>query len=482
MVYEKSLNELSKLLQDGNISSVEICKVFLERIETLDSAINAYITVIPDRLLEEAAESDKRRASGNPLSPFDGIPIAVKDNIITRGILTTCGSKILENFEPPFNSFVSEKLEEAGFLILGKTNMDEFAMGSTTETSHFGPTRNPYDNERVPGGSSGGSAAAVSALMAPAAIGSDTGGSIRQPASFCGVVGIKPTYGRVSRYGLVAFASSLDQVGTLANSVEDAAALLAAISGVDVRDGTSVDREIDFHPGQVNADIKGMTVGVPDEYFKGVSPDITGIIEQRIKDLEGMGASIKKISLKYIDYAIPVYYLIATAEASSNLARYDGISYGYRSGDAGNLADLYNKTRSSGFGKEVKRRIILGTFGLSSGYYDAYYLKALKGRTLIIHDFMEAFKSVDVIVSPVTTTSAFKLGEMTDDPLQMYMSDILTTSANLAGIPGISVPVGLDPTGLPVGMQVVGNHFREKSIFTVAMAIEGKSGSIRPSL
>lgn len=482
MISRKSFTELAAGLKSGSISSAEICEDYIKRIDSLNGSINAYITFDADALRKEALLSDERRKKGAALSEYDGIPVAVKDNINTKGMLTTCASKILSNFIPPFDATSYSKLKDKGFLTLGKTNLDEFAMGSSTESSFFGITKNPYDMERVPGGSSGGSAAAVSAMMAPAALGSDTGGSIRQPASFCGVVGIKPTYGRVSRYGLVAYASSLDQIGTFANRVDDAAALLSVISGYDPKDSTSIDREIDFSPEKLTGDVKGMKIGVPEEYFQGIDAEVKERIESVIRKLESLGAKIEPISLKYTSYAIPVYYLIATAEASSNLARFDGVRYGYRSPDATNLMSLYEKSRSQGFGKEVKRRIILGTFSLSSGYYDAYYLKALKVRNLIINDFKNAFSKVDAIVSPVTTSTAFKIGEMTDDPLQMYMSDILTISVNLAGIPGISVPVGLDSKKLPIGLQIMGNHFSERKIFDVARAVESVSERTYPSL
>lgn len=480
MLYKKGLNELSALLSEKKISSKEIADSLLKRIKEKDNNINAYITVDEEGLLRQAAESDSRRASGKALSQYDGIPVAVKDNISTAGVRTTCASKILENFVPPFNATVYEKMLGAGMLLLGKTNMDEFAMGSSTENSFFGPVKNPYDSERVPGGSSGGSAAAVSAFMAPASLGSDTGGSIRQPAAFCGVTGIKPTYGRVSRYGLVAFASSLDQIGTFGRNVQDTTSLLQVIAGYDKKDSTSINREMDIDAASINREVKGIKLGVPAEYFTGIDGEIKSLIEKKIKELEKLGAQIVPISLKYTEYAIPVYYLIATAEASSNLARYDGIRYGYRSPDVKDLASLYTMTRSTGFGKEVKRRIILGTYSLSSGYYDAFYLKALKGRALLIEDFKNAFSSVDAIIAPVTTTTAFKLGEMSDDPLQMYMSDILTISANLAGIPALSVPAGLDSHGLPVGLQVMGNHFQEQKILGIAGALENICDEISP--
>jgi aspartyl-tRNA(Asn)/glutamyl-tRNA(Gln) amidotransferase subunit A len=481
MLYKKTLSELSELLQRREVSSREIVSEYINRTKIIDDKINAYITFDEERLLHEADESDKRRGNSDALSKYDGIPIAIKDNICTKGFRTTCGSGILRDFIPPYDATSFHRTKRMGFVTLGKTNMDEFAMGSTTETSFFGPVKNPHDLNRVPGGSSGGSVAAVSAMMAPAALGSDTGGSIRLPASFCGVVGIKPTYGRVSRYGLVAFASSLDQIGTIARTVHDAALLLGVISGVDAYDSTSLDREVDF-TGESAVDVRKLRIGVPDEYFNGASPDIKDAIDAVIKELEKSGAGIESISLKYTEYAIPVYYLIATAEASSNLARYDGVRYGYRSPNVKKLAELYEKTRSEGFGKEVKRRIILGTFSLSSGYYDAYYLKALKGRTLIINDFRNAFSKVDAIITPTAPTTAFKLGEKLSDPLEMYLTDILTISANLAAIPGISVPVGKDRNGLPIGLQIMGNHFQEKTILNIARAIEERCGSITPDI
>lgn len=480
MLVEKSAGELAELLSGGEISAAEIAREYLDRIESLNPAINAYITVDGERALKEAAESDDRRRKGMTLSAWDGVPVAIKDNICTKGLRTTCGSGILRDFIPPYDATVYRKLRGHGFVTLGKTNMDEFAMGSTTETSFFGVTRNPHNTGHVPGGSSGGSAAAVASMLAPVALGSDTGGSIRQPASFCGVAGIKPTYGRVSRYGLVAFASSLDQIGAFARTVDDAALLLGVISGGDPADSTSIERPVDFAPQGLNGDINGMVIGLPDEYFRGVAPGVKDAIMSKVKQLESLGAKLEPISLQYTEYAIPIYYLIATAEASSNLARYDGIRYGYRSPGVSALSELYRKTRNEGFGKEVKRRIILGTYALSSGYYDAYYLKALKGRTLVIQDFQKAFSRVDCILSPVTTTTAFALGEKVDDPLEMYVSDILTISANLAAIPGMSVPIGFDDSGLPIGLQVMAGHFEEKKILNCAKAIERLTEPIRP--
>lgn len=480
MLIEKNIIELSEMLQNKEVTSEQITQEYLNAINDNNSKYNSFITV-NEHALTEAKESDNRRSEGKELSPYDGIPIAIKDNICTQNILTTCGSKILENFIPPYDATSYVKLKENGLIALGKTNMDEFAMGSTNETSNAGPVFNPYDVERVPGGSSGGSASAVAAKLTPIALGSDTGGSIRQPAAFCGVVGIKPTYGRVSRYGLVAFASSLDQIGTFGKNVTDAAAALRIISGHDEKDSTSIPHPIDFSAENINSDLKGMKIGVPEEYFQGVNEEIVSAIEQKIEALKKHGAEVKPISLKLTEYAIPVYYLIATAEASSNLARYDGVRYGHRSKNIENLKDLYFKSRSEGFGSEVKRRIILGTYSLSSGYYDAYYLKALKVRSLIINDFKDTFKDVDAICSPVTTTTAPKIGELSKDPLEMYMSDILTISANLAGIPGISVPVGLDSNGLPIGMQIMSNHFEEQTLLNVAKAVEEESEPISPS-
>ncbi|HRX16923.1 MAG TPA: Asp-tRNA(Asn)/Glu-tRNA(Gln) amidotransferase subunit GatA [Spirochaetota bacterium] len=472
MITSKSVKQLSDLLNKKEISAVEIANAYIDRINKHNKTINAYITVNPEKLLINASESDKRRANGNELSEFDGIPIAIKDNICTKGLKTSCASKILGDFVPPYNATVIEKLEQKGLLVLGKLNMDEFAMGSTNETSCYGPVKNPHNIEHVPGGSSGGSAAAVAAHMAPAALGSDTGGSIRQPASFCGVTGMKPTYGRVSRYGLVAFASSLDQIGPLARNIDDAALLTSIISGKDPRDSTSVDPGNKISETIVARDIKTVRIGVPEEYFEGVSDETKHALSKKINELDSAGAQIVPISLKMTEYAVPAYYLIATAEASSNLARYDGVKYGRRSENASTLDELYKLSRSEGFGAEVKRRIILGTYSLSSGYYDAYYLKALKTRTCIINDFKKAFDKVDIIAAPVVPTTAFRLGENISNPLEMYLSDILTISANLAAIPSISIPIAKDSKGLPIGMQLMGTHFDEKTVFEVGKAIE----------
>jgi len=481
MATDKGLIELASMVKKGEITCEEIAQSFLNRIKDKDSEIKSYIT-INENVIAEAKEADQRRKNGKEKSPYDGIPVAIKDNINTKGIKTTCASHLLKDFVPPYDAGSIEKLKDAGMIILGKTNLDEFAMGSSTENSSFGPTKNPHDITRVPGGSSGGSAASVAARFAPVSLGSDTGGSIRQPASFCGVVGIKPTYGRVSRYGLTAFASSLDQIGTFGNSVDDAAQLLAIISGHDKRDSTSVDSDVDFAPDDLSDDMKGKVIGIPEEYYRGVNDEIKAAIDQKIDILKEQGAEVKLISLQYTDYAIPVYYLIATAEASSNLARFDGVRYGTRSKLSEDLKSLYLKSRSEGFGTEVKRRIILGTYSLSSGYYDAYYLKALKGRTLIINDFKNAFKEVDALITPVTTDSAFRLGEMTNDPLKMYMSDVLTISANLAGIPGLSMPIGKDSNNLPIGLQILGSHFKESTILSIAKAIEKSCETLHPNM
>jgi aspartyl-tRNA(Asn)/glutamyl-tRNA(Gln) amidotransferase subunit A len=483
MITTKSILELSELLENKEISCVEIANAYIDKIVHYNKALNAYITFKPEMLLIAADEADKRRAKGNQLSKFDGIPLAIKDNISTNGTKTTCGSHILDNYVPQFNATVMDKLEAAGFLLLGKANMDEFAMGSTNETSFFGPVKNPHDLNCVPGGSSGGSAAAVAAGIAPGALGSDTGGSIRQPSSFCGVVGVKPTYGRVSRFGLVAFASSLDQIGPITRNVDDASILLSIISGKDPKDSTSVHPDQEVTQSIAPLDISQTRIGVPEEYFKGVSDEIKHMISAKIHELEKMGAEIVPVSLKMVEYAVPAYYLIATAEASSNLARFDGVKYGFRANkDFTSIDDLYRSTRNEGFGAEVKRRIILGTYALSSGYYDAYYLKALKTRTMIINDFKEAFNSADVILSPVTPASAFKLGETISDPLELYLSDILTISSNLAAIPAMSVPVGVDSKGLPVGLQIMANHFNENRMLSVAKTVEGTVENIIPDL
>jgi aspartyl-tRNA(Asn)/glutamyl-tRNA(Gln) amidotransferase subunit A len=472
---KKTGHQLRALLDSKEVSSEELTRQYLKRIEAVDARLNCYLNVTSEAALSMAKAADKRIADGN-VGPLTGIPIALKDLMVTEGVRTTCGSKILENFIPPYDGAVSAKLKEAGAVLLGKLNMDEFAMGSSNETSAFGVVKNPWDTERVPGGSSGGSAASVVALEAVMTLGSDTGGSIRQPASFCGVVGMKPTYGRVSRYGLIAFASSLDQIGPFARDVTDAAMLLGAISGHDPRDSTSIDRPVEDYVGALSGDVKGLRIGVPKEYFiDGMDPEVEKAVQDALAVYESMGAEVIEVSLPHTDYAVGVYYLLATAEASSNLARFDGVRYGLRE-EVGGLNDNYCASRAAGFGAEVKRRIMLGTYALSAGYYDAYYRKAQRVRTLIIKDFAEAFKKVDVICTPTTPTAAFKIGEKTSDPLQMYLSDILTIPLNLAGLPGLSMPCGFTGAGLPIGLQLMTGPFEEATLLRAAHAYEQASG------
>jgi aspartyl-tRNA(Asn)/glutamyl-tRNA(Gln) amidotransferase subunit A len=463
-LYRLGISELRGLMDRGEASAAEVLDSVQGRIDALDPKVRAYVTITGERAREMAAEG-----KGGPLS---GVPLAIKDNMCTKGITTTCSSKILENFVPPFESTATSRLMDAGYVLLGKTNLDEFAMGSSCENSAFFPTSNPWDMERIPGGSSGGSAAAVAADLCAAALGSDTGGSIRQPASLCGVVGLKPTYGRVSRYGLIAFASSFDQIGPLTKTVKDSAILMNAICGHDPRDSTSAPVEVPDFAAALTGDIKGMKIGVPKEYFiEGMDPEVESAVRAAVKHLEGLGAKVVDVTLPHTGYAVAAYYILATSEASSNLARYDGVKYGLRV-KSKDLMDMYTETRARGFGPEVKRRIMLGTFALSSGYYDAYYLRAQKVRTLIKNDFDEAFKEVDVIATPTTPEVAFKMGEKTDDPLKMYLSDIFTNSVNLAGVPGISIPCGFTKAGLPVGLQIIGRHFDEENVLKVADAYE----------
>ena len=472
-LYELSISEAAALLDKKEITSVELTTSLLERIDAVDKNIGAYLTVSGEHALQQAEEADRRIAEGNHTS-LTGIPLAIKDLMCTRGITTTCASRILENFVPPYNATVVEKLNQAGAVTLGKLNMDEFAMGSSTENSGFDVTRNPWDTERIPGGSSGGSAAAVSAEMCLGALGSDTGGSIRQPASHCGVVGMKPTYGRVSRFGLVAFASSLDQIGPLTKSTADCALLMNAICGHDPADSTSAIEDVPDFTKALSHDIQGLTIGIPKEYSgaDGLDSDVEKAVKSAIETLRGLGAKIIDVSLPHTQYAVAAYYVIAPSEASSNLARYDGVKYGYRDKSADSMIPMYRKTRSAGFGPEVQRRIIIGTYCLSAGYYDAYYGKASQVRTLIREDFKSAFDQCDVIASPVAPTPAFRIGENIDDPLTMYLSDIFTLSANLAGIPGISVPCGFSGEGLPIGLQLMGRHFDEATLLRVAHSYE----------
>ncbi len=464
--------DVSRMVASGEISAREVARFFLDRIQTIDPKIHAFLHVDPDWTLSLADAVDAKRAAGKPLGPLAGVPVALKDILCTKGIPTTCGSKILENFRPPYASTCVEKLLAADAVFVGKANMDEFAMGSSTENSAFGPTANPWDTSRIPGGSSGGSAASIAARMALVAIGSDTGGSIRQPAALCGVVGMKPTYGRVSRYGLVAFASSLDQIGPFAANVRDTARTLSVISGRDERDSTSIDAGVDDYEAALT-DVKGLRIGVPKEYFaEGLDSEVESRVREALDVLKGLGAEIVEVTLPHTSYAVATYYIVCTAEASSNLARYDGVHYGYRKTGTPDIIELYSKTREAGFGPEVKRRIMLGTFVLSSGFYDAYYTKGLKVRRLIKQDFDDAFKSVDVIAGPTTPTAAFRMGEKVEDPLSMYLCDIFTISTNLAGIPGISVPCGFTSGGLPVGLQFMGKVLDEKTVLKVAAAYE----------
>jgi len=470
-LHELTIHEASSLLRKEEISSVELTLALLDRIEAFDDQVRAYITVLRDRALSQAHQADERRSAGEE-NPLLGIPLAIKDILCTKGVRTTCGSKMLDSFVPPYDATIVERLYTAGAVILGKTNLDEFAMGSSTENSAFFPTHNPWDMSRVPGGSSGGSAAAVAAQEALGALGTDTGGSVRQPAALCGTVGLKPTYGRVSRYGLIAFASSLDQVGTLTKDALDAALLLNAISGRDHRDSTTVDVAVEDLTEGLDRGVGGLRIGIPKEYFaSGIDGEVETAVREAIRGFEAIGASTQEVSLPHTGYALPTYYLIATAEASSNLARYDGVKYGYAHPQSTDIWDHYRKTRQYGFGSEVKRRIMLGTYALSAGYYDAYYLKAQKVRTLIKQDFDAAFEHCDVLVAPTSPSVAFRIGEKVTDPLQMYLSDIFTLSLNLAGLCGVSVPCGFSQ-GLPVGLQIIGRPFDEAGILRAAYAYQ----------
>ncbi|HUT21282.1 MAG TPA: Asp-tRNA(Asn)/Glu-tRNA(Gln) amidotransferase subunit GatA [Anaerolineae bacterium] len=472
-LHQLTAHEARELLRAGEISSLELTRALLERTERIDEAVRAYLTVFPEQALVDAERADQRRREGGDAGlPLLGLPVAVKDVICVSGAPTTCGSRILEGFCPPYDATVIRKLRAAGAVLTGKTNADEFAMGSSTENSGYFTTRNPWDLSRVPGGSSGGSAAAVAAGMVPLALGSDTGGSVRQPASLCGVVGLKPSYGRVSRYGLVAYASSLDQIGTLARDVTDAALLLSVIAGHDPCDSTSMPLEVPDYSASLVPNLKGMRIGIAREYMSdGAQPAVLHAVQAAIEQLGELGAEIREISLPHTEYALPTYYLVAPAECSANLARFDGVRYGLRVADTPDIWETYRETRERGFGPEVKRRIMLGTFALSAGYYDAFYLKAQKVRTLIKQDLDQAFEQVDVIVGPTSPTTAFEIGERIDDPLQMYLSDVYTLSCNLAGICGLSLPCGFDD-GLPIGLQVQGPAFREESIIRVAYAYE----------
>ncbi len=472
-LHELTIHQARERLKRREITAVALTEALLERITAVDPRVKAFITVAADSALAEARTADQSLAGGSG-GPLTGIPLAVKDLICTRGLRTTCASRILENFVPPYDAEVIRRLQQAGAILLGKLNMDEFAMGSSTENSGFFATRNPWDLTRTPGGSSGGSAAAVAAEMCLGALGSDTGGSIRQPAAHCGVVGLKPTYGRVSRYGLVAFASSLDQIGPLAKNVTDAALLLNAIAGHDPQDSTSVPEAVSDYTMFLQKGLRGVTVGIPREYQAavGLDPEVAAAVEAAVAVLRDLGAECVEVSLPHAAYAVAAYYVIAPSEASSNLARYDGVKYGLRDSAKTDLIEMYRSTRSKGFGAEVQRRIIIGTYCLSAGYYDAYYGKASQVRTLITADFKEAFRRCDVLISPVAPTPAFKIGEKTDDPLTMYLSDMFTLSANLAGIPGMSVPCGFSAAGLPIGLQLLGPHFSEGPLLRVAFNFE----------
>ncbi len=473
-VRKLTLCELKDKFMKGEVSAVEIVKAYFQRVLLVESKVKAFITTAKkDTLVKEADELDFTLSKWRKTMPLMAMPIAVKDNICTKGVKTTCGSRMLENFVPPYDATVVARMKEHGYYLIGKTNMDEFAMGSSTETSAFGPTRNPCNLAAIPGGSSGGSAAAVAAELCVAALGSDTGGSIRQPAACCGVVGLKPTYGRVSRYGLVAFASSLDQIGPITKDVRDAAMMMQVIAGHDPLDSTSADVPVPDYMKALKENLRGMKVGVPLEFFaEGLDLEVEQAVRTAIIQMQALKAEIKEISLPMTTYAIATYYLIATAEASSNLARYDGVKYGYRAAKEKGLLETYMKTRQEGFGAEVKRRIMLGTYALSAGYYDAYYGKAQAVRTLIKRDFDEALKEVDVIVTPTMPTPAFKLGEKIQDPLQMYLSDIYTISVNLAGLPAISLPCGLSSGKLPIGLQIIGRPFEEEKVLRAAYAYE----------
>ncbi len=466
-MHNKTIAELSAGLKAGEFSSEEITRHFLGRIESLDSTYNSFVTVTADQAIEQAKAADARIAAGES-GPLTGIPLGQKDIFCTKGVRTACGSKMLDKFISPYDANVIEKMSADGSVMLGKTNMDEFAMGSSNETSFYGPVRNPWDTDRVPGGSSGGSAAAVAARLVPGATGTDTGGSIRQPAALCSITGIKPTYGRVSRYGMIAFASSLDQAGAFARTAEDCALMLGSMAGFDERDSTSVDVPVPDYSATLNQDIKGLKIGLPKEYFaEGLDPAVEKVVRDALQSLVDLGAELIDISLPNSALSVPVYYVVAPAECSSNLSRMDGVRYGYRCEDPKDLDDLYTRSRGEGFGDEVKRRIMIGAYALSAGYYDAYYIKAQQLRRLIADDFKKAYEKVDVIMAPTAPTTAFKLGEKSDDPVSMYLSDIDTIAVNLAGIPAMSVPAGF-VDGLPVGLQMIGNYFDEARLLNVA--------------
>ncbi|MBD8946211.1 MAG: Asp-tRNA(Asn)/Glu-tRNA(Gln) amidotransferase subunit GatA [Clostridiales bacterium] len=482
-LYKKTAHELRDMIKNKEITSAEATKSVLERIDSVEEKVESYITVCSESAMERAAEIDKKLAAGEEVGPLAGVPCAIKDNMCTRDVLTTCASKMLYNFKPPYNATVVEKLNAAGTVTLGKVNMDEFAMGSSTENSYFKKTKNPYDLTKVPGGSSGGSAASVAADEAPFSLGSDTGGSIRQPAAFCGCVGLKPTYGSVSRYGLIAFASSLDQIGPLAKDVRDAAMVLDVIAGHDEKDSTSVNVAHPCYENALTGDIQGLKIGIPEEYIgDGIDGEVSSAIYAAIDNMKSLGAESENMNLPLNKYALPTYYMISSAEASSNLARFDGVKYGYRAEQFDDLVDMYCQSRNEGFGREVKRRIMIGTYALSSGYYDAYYKKAQQVRTMIMNDFNKAFEKYDVLVTPTSPTTAFGIGEKTTDPLQMYLADICTVSVNIGGLPAIVIPCGYDKNGLPIGLQIIGRPFGEATILNAAYALEKTITKIRPNL
>lgn len=482
MDFDMTAVELGRRIREKEISVVEATTAYLDSIEQKEKDIRAFVTIDREGAIKRAEEVQKQIDAGLLTGPLAGVPVAIKDNMCIDGMLTTCSSKILSNFVPTYTATAVEKLMEAGAVIVGKTNMDEFAMGSTTETSYYGETHNPWNLDCVPGGSSGGSAAAVAAEEIPYALGSDTGGSIRQPAAFCGVTGIKPTYGRVSRYGLIAYGSSLDQIGPIAKDVTDCATILEIICGKDAKDSTSVKETGDDFTGALQDDVKGMKIGIPKDYFgEGLDPDVRAAVLAAAETLKEKGAIVEEFDLSLVEYAIPAYYIIASAEASSNLERFDGVKYGYRTPEYTDLHNMYKKTRSEGFGAEVKRRIMLGSFVLSSGYFDAYYMKALRTKALIKQAFDKAFEKYDVILGPVAPTTALKMGASLSDPIKMYLGDIYTVSVNLAGLPGISLPCGYDRNGLPIGLQLLGKHFDEKSIIRAAYAYEQTKQYKRPA-
>jgi len=476
-------HEIRDQIKNKTLSSQEITKAFLDRIEKVEDKVESFVTVLPEEAMAAAAAVDKKIAAGEAVGALAGVPMALKDNLCTKDILTTCSSKMLYNFRPPYDSTVAKKLKDADTVLVGKVNMDEFAMGSSTENSYYKKTKNPYDITKVPGGSSGGSAACVSADEVAFSLGSDTGGSIRQPASLCGCVGMKPTYGTVSRFGLVAFASSLDQIGPLAKDVRDCAMVYDQIVGYDPMDSTSVKKEYESFEAALTGDVKGLKIGVPMEYMgEGISEPVQKAVLAALSSFKALGAEYEDMHLPLNEYALPAYYMISSAEASSNLARFDGVKYGFRAEKFDDLIDLYAQTRSEGFGAEVKRRIMIGTYALSSGYYDAYYKKAQQVRTLIMQDFDKAFEKYDVLVTPTTPTTAFGIGEKTSDPLQMYMADICTVSVNIGGLPAVVLPCGYDENGLPIGLQIIGKPFGEAAILNAAYALEKTISKVRPAL